>query len=318
MTYFVLHYPAPVGGVYLRRFFADVQEQVYIRMDRVTAFTGALVPAGGPPAGRAEREDAGSRAAEGSAIQSPAGSAHPGQVEGLDGRRAPHPPRVRAPTGARIADDVLTCSSLVALYSDQYLLDERCMLEWAFFRERIRWHEMFTGERLRALIGVRWSASRVPLPPEVADLGVLDANTFGARYPDAGVARLIRTDPLSDAYRAAVARVVDLVTSAGRRELMTMPPTEVRFVRPPRVHAAFSRAVVEIPGQQPAGQAGPTASVSVPGPSDSTADNAGPPGEDIARAAGTGDRRWRVTDPRRQGARPVLRRSWGPLGPSDD
>jgi hypothetical protein len=164
---------------------------------------------------------------------------------------------------------------LVALYSDAYFGDSQCRVEWSLFRERLRWHQHFTGRRSPALIGVPWSIRVASPPGPIERMGMLGGD-FGTEFAAGGALRLLRVAPSSAGYRRLVATVVDRITRARRDFPPSLSPRDAELVQ-----LSGRTAWAEV-GSEPRD---PWAAV--PRPT-------------------TRERRWRMTDPDRT-RRPILR-----------
>ncbi|OAA23235.1 FxsC C-terminal domain-containing protein [Frankia sp. EI5c] len=108
---------------------------------------------------------------------------------------------------------VQTCHALVVLYSQGYLQDQACLLEWTLFRERVRWHNRLTGRATPALIGVRWALRKGVEDASIVGRDVLWGD-FGPGYEDGGGLRLARRDPGSSGWRRLVSAIAGRVTRA--------------------------------------------------------------------------------------------------------
>ncbi|CAO5237907.1 hypothetical protein [Frankia sp. AgKG'84/4] len=173
---------------------------------------------------------------------------------------------------------------LVALYSDAYFADAQCRIEWSLFRERLRWHQHFTGRRSPALIGVRWSMRTGPPPGPIASMPVLDGD-YGGEYLADGVLRMLRVAPNGAGYRGVVTDVVEAISHARRDQPPSLSAHEAELVeRSGRTDWAHG-------GDRPAGAARP-------------------PDEParLASVSAQRARRWRMSDPD-QTRRPILRRA---------
>ncbi|WP_163554291.1 hypothetical protein [Candidatus Frankia alpina] len=174
---------------------------------------------------------------------------------------------------------VLLCPVLVALYSDVYFVDLQCRLEWSLFRERLCWHQHFTGRHSPALIGVPWSIRAVSPPAPIRQEGMIDGD-FGAQFAAGGALRLIRAAPASPCYRQLVASVVELIAQARADGPPSLSERDVELVQLSGRTAWASGPVAQGP-QEPAPRA------------------AFRPGW---------ERRWRMADPEHT-RRPILRRA---------
>ncbi|MCM3924142.1 hypothetical protein ND748_21045 [Frankia sp. AiPs1] len=174
---------------------------------------------------------------------------------------------------------VLLSPVLVALYSDAYFSDPQCRVEWSLFRERLRWHQHFTGRRSPALIGVPWSIRAVPPPVPIRQTDMID-DDFGAEFAAGGALRLIRAAPASAGYRHLVGAVVELIARARVDGPPSLSERDAELVRLSGRTAWAGGAAAQDPRRS------------------------------AARAASGlgGERRWRMADPEHT-RRPILRRA---------
>ncbi|EIV93068.1 hypothetical protein [Frankia sp. QA3] len=182
-------------------------------------------------------------------------------------------------SSGRANPQVLLSPVLVALYSDAYFSDPQCRVEWSLFRERLRWHQHFTGRRSPALIGVPWSVRAVPPPVPIGQMGTLDGD-FGADFAAGGALRLIRAAPASPGYRHLVAAVVELIARARADGPPSLSERDAELVR----------------------LSGRTAWAGGPAAQDPQR-----PAPRVASRPGW-ERRWRMADPEHT-RRPILRRA---------
>jgi FxsC-like protein len=126
---------------------------------------------------------------------------------------------------------VLTCRSLLVLYSADYLDDAQCGREWSVFRERMDRRLWLTGEPADSLIGVLWRAESLVLPRTVANTGQL-LDDFGQGYQGPGVLGLQRDPSAWDRYRLLVRRVAERLMRAAKTPLPAMAEAESRTVEP--------------------------------------------------------------------------------------
>jgi FxsC-like protein len=147
-----------------------------------------------------------------------------------------------AEPGAGPDPAALTCRSMLALYSAEYLRDARSARDWAVFHERMERRRRRTGEAPRSLVGVLWRTDGLVLPRVVAETGRLVDEPDDAGYQGSGVLGLLRAGPLAEGprrdpaagerYRGLVRRVASLLTEAARRPLPELPEDEGREVAP--------------------------------------------------------------------------------------
>ncbi|MEU6572377.1 hypothetical protein [Streptomyces sp. NPDC046805] len=126
---------------------------------------------------------------------------------------------------------VLSCRSLLVLYSADYLKDPQCALEWSVFRERMERRRWRTGEPADALIGVLWRADSLVLPRAVANTGQL-LDDLGEGYQGPGVAGLQRDPSVWERYRMLVRRVAERLMRAAKTPLPAMAEADGDAVEP--------------------------------------------------------------------------------------
>lgn len=154
------------------------------------------------------------------------------EIHTLLGRLSRHEGRLQRPTPSPGPDpSVLTCRSLLVLYSADYLTDRRCALEWSVFRERMERRQWLTGHHSDALIGVLWRTDALVLPQEVADTGQLLEDVEDG-YQGPGVAGLQDDTGARQRYRALVRRVAERLTRAARIPLPAMTEQDGTAVKP--------------------------------------------------------------------------------------
>ncbi|MFF1722633.1 FxsC protein [Streptomyces sviceus] len=129
------------------------------------------------------------------------------------------------------APPVLTCRSLLVLYSADYLNDTQCALEWSVFRERMQRRLWQTGEPADALVGVLWRADSLVLPRAVAKTGQL-LDDLGEGYQGPGVGGLQRDASAWERYRRLVRRVAERLAHAARSSLPAMATSDSGAVEP--------------------------------------------------------------------------------------
>ncbi|MFJ9630062.1 hypothetical protein ACIRU8_20360 [Streptomyces sp. NPDC101175] len=154
------------------------------------------------------------------------------EVYGLLGHSARYRGRLqRAAPALRPDQAVLTCRSLLVLYSADYLADRRCALEWAVFHARMERRQWLTGDASDALIGVPWRTDALVLPRVVADTGeLLEAVGEHGQGPDAAG---LQGDPGAwQRYRALVRRVAERLTRAARTPLPALSEDDSASVKP--------------------------------------------------------------------------------------
>ncbi|WP_018502576.1 FxsC protein [Parafrankia discariae] len=225
--HFVLHHTGATGEArYAERFLDDIQAEI-------------------------------DRAADGN-------DAHTDPIRGRLVRSTPHLFDVLPADETSVDPAVLDCVALISLNTDDYLSDQRRMRERLLFRERLRWHQQFTGRISTAHVGVRWLTD--PGGPEPTPADALVDGDYGPAYGAAGALRLLRTAPASAEYQRLVARIAGLVRAAALDPVPVMRPEDVHYIlgSPPPAH--------RLGGGQPSDGAAPL----------------GPPARPVRPGAGTG------------------------------
>ncbi|MFD8303061.1 hypothetical protein ACFV29_12025 [Streptomyces sp. NPDC059690] len=154
------------------------------------------------------------------------------EIYRLLGHHRRHEGRLQRATPSNGPDQaVLTCRSLLVLYSAGYLTDRQCALEWSVFRSRMERREWLTGEARDALVGVLWRTDALVVPRAVADTGQL-LDDIGDGYQGPGVAGLQGDRAARQSYNALVHRVAERLTRAARVPLPAMSEDDSTTVTP--------------------------------------------------------------------------------------
>ncbi|WP_369212868.1 hypothetical protein [Streptomyces flavofungini] len=123
---------------------------------------------------------------------------------------------------------VLSCRSMLVLYSSDYLNDPQCAREWSVFSERLDRRTRQTGERPDCLVGVIWRAGGLVLPRLVARTG----HVIDEEYEGPGVLGLLQAPDRRGRYRGLVRRVSERLLKAARTPLPAMTEADSRQVAP--------------------------------------------------------------------------------------
>ncbi|WP_181387380.1 FxsC protein [Streptomyces sp. Act143] len=121
---------------------------------------------------------------------------------------------------------VLSCRSMLVLYSSEYLDDPQCAREWSVFRERMDRRARQTGKQPDCLVGVVWRTDGLVLPRLVANTG----HIVDEEYEGPGVLGLQQDPGRRERYRSLVRRVAERLVRAARATLPAMTEADSRRV----------------------------------------------------------------------------------------
>lgn len=129
-----------------------------------------------------------------------------------------------------LVDALSRCQAFLALCSPAYFLSEPCGKEWAIFQERVRQHQLRTGNSGSALLPLRWLPSRTM--PEAAQIiqyvpEPRRENPGQEPMRERGIRQLLRIKRNRDDYLEFVTTVAELVVDAAQR--LPMPTATGRL-----------------------------------------------------------------------------------------
>jgi len=149
------------------------------------------------------------------------------EIYSVLGRSPAHEGRLKHAEPAPGPDPaVLSCRSMLVLYSADYLTDAQCAREWSVFRERLDRRTRQTGEQPDCLVGVVWRTEGLVLPRLVANTG----HIVDEEYEGPGVMGLLQAPDRRGRYRHLVRRVAERLLRAARAPLPAMTEAESRQV----------------------------------------------------------------------------------------
>ncbi|BCJ51961.1 hypothetical protein Asp14428_34360 [Actinoplanes sp. NBRC 14428] len=135
-----------------------------------------------------------------------------------------------------LVDALSRCQAFLALCSPAYFLSEPCGREWAIFQERIRQHQLRTGNTGSTLIPLRWLPSRT-MSPAAEAIQFLPGPRYEDRPQDAyrerGIRQLLRIRRNRDDYLEFVTTVAELVVEATWRDPMPTAAERLPFEEVP-------------------------------------------------------------------------------------
>ncbi|PRY29302.1 TIR-like protein FxsC [Pseudosporangium ferrugineum] len=157
-----------------------------------------------------------------------------------------------------LVDALSRCQAFLALCSPAYFLSEPCGREWAIFQERIRQHQLRTGNTGSTLIPLRWLPSRT-MPPAAQIIQYVPEprheidNRHQEPHRERGIRQLLRIRRNRDDYLEFVTTVAELVVEATWRDPM---PTAAERLPFDGVPSAFHTAM-HVDAVPPAVNGGP-------------------------------------------------------------